>query len=125
MKYRRLKNYKYQLEADYSYPTRIKGYLFKTPFLRMDKDGTLTLYKGYAWDGASGPMPDCKSIMRASMLHDALYQLIKMKALPPKAKRIADRILRREALKDGLPVFMGWIVYKAVVMFGRLFGRLP
>ena len=69
--------YKYQLEQDYSIQTSIRPERFiYTDFVRMDLDGMLYIRKGYAWDGPSGPAIDTKSMMRASLVHDALYQLI-------------------------------------------------
>jgi len=70
------KGYKYQLYITYSYNTGIRGYEISTPFLAMDRYGKLTIYAGYAWDGPSGPSIDTLTFMRASLVHDALYQLL-------------------------------------------------
>lgn len=48
-----------------------------TPQIELTAEGLLTVRKGYAWDGASGPTFDTRSSMRASLVHDALYQLIR------------------------------------------------
>jgi len=66
------------------------------------KKGRLTLLKGFAWDGASGPTIDTKSSMRASAIHDALYKLIRQGYLPAKTKNLADVILRYVCIQDGM-----------------------
>jgi hypothetical protein len=33
--------------------------------------------KGYAWNGPSGPTLDTRNFMRGSLVHDALYQLMR------------------------------------------------
>lgn len=47
-----------------------------TYYCKLEAD-KLTIFSGYAWDGASGIMPDFKSTMRASLFHDCWYQLIR------------------------------------------------
>lgn len=70
-------------------------------FVHITADGLLMISAGYAWDGAT-MAPDSKSIMRASLIHDALYQLIRMGILPPSRRVIADDILQDVLLEDGL-----------------------
>ena len=38
---------------------------------------TLYISKGYSWDGPSGPAIDTPDWIKASLVHDALYQLIR------------------------------------------------
>ena len=65
-------------------------------------DGYLTLLKGFAWDGASGPTIDTKSSMRGSAVHDALYKLIRQELLPASVKELADDILEFTCVEDGM-----------------------
>ena len=52
--------------------------------------GVLQITSGYAWDGTSGLAFDTKNFMEGSLIHDAIYQLIRMKRLPfDNATRIA------------------------------------
>lgn len=118
MKYR--KGYKYQLVEDYSYPL---GYAFAhddvaTTFLSIEQ-GTLTMYRGYAWDGPSGPTIDTANFMRGSLVHDALYQLMRYGLLDQALRKAADDELYRICLEDGMGKLRAWYVYKSVRLFAR------
>ena len=79
----------------------------------------LTIKKNYAWDGASGPVLDTQRIMRGSLVHDALYQLMREEHLPQKARENADWLLREICIEDGMPKFNADLVYLAVDLFGK------
>ena len=119
--YRKLKKYKYQLMDDYIIQIDIKpdGDIdFK--FLSLSGDGTLTIRKSYAWDGPSGPTRDTLNFMRGSLVHDALYQLMRLSALDYKIHRKrADEILKEHCLEDGMSTFRAWYVYQAVHLFAE------
>ena len=66
-----------------------------TSFIKMSTDGILTIKKGYSWDGCSGPTWDDKTNQRAGLIHDALYQLMRLGMTPQKNKDAADRELQR------------------------------
>lgn len=99
--------YKYQLRAGYAVripeladPERLP---IVTDWIDLDPDGTLRIRPGYAWDGASGPTYDSKSSMRPSLVHDALYQLMRMELLDREQWRDeADAIFRRMCKEDGM-----------------------
>jgi len=99
-----LSGYKYQITKLYSFATPFRiDQVHAGPFLRMGKGGRVSVDKGYAWDGASGPFTmDTPSTMRASLIHDALYQLMREEVLPQSARLEADKILRRIAVEDGM-----------------------
>lgn len=122
--YKKITKYKYQLQEDYVYRTPLKGRTIDTTFIALDIAGLLLIKKGYAWDGASGPMPDISSVMRPALIHDALYQLIREKHLPSKAKRVADFILLKESVKDGMPRWLAKTVYWAVKNCGKWWANL-
>lgn len=71
-------------------------------FVRISEDGRLWLAQGYAWDGASGPAKDTATNMRASLVHDGLYQLIRESHLPAACRRSADFAYRDLCLEDGM-----------------------
>ena len=89
-----------------------------TGFISLWTDGALFIRAGYAWDGASG-YPDKKTIMRGSLVHDALYQLIRNKHLDMSKRLDADKLLRTMCRDDGMPAWEAWCVYKAVRNFGK------
>lgn len=84
IKYR--KGYKYQLAQDYT--TTVSRHLcpfdgaVACPFITLDFDGLLRIKAGYAWDGPSGPTFDTPNFMEGSLVHDALYQLIRAGLIP-------------------------------------------
>lgn len=111
--------WKYQLKADYSCRTGIEGYIVDSEYIKLNSDGELTIKKGYAWDGPSGPTIDSKDFMRGSLVHDSLYQLIREGHLPESRRDDADRILRRQCEEDGMWSVRAWWVYTAVRNFGK------
>ena len=73
--------------------------------------GVLAIHAGYAWDGASGPVIDRPSVMRASLIHDALYQLIREGHLSIKFRDQCDRLFKRLCIEDGTNKFLAHIYY--------------
>ena len=111
--------YKYQLAELYTVFTDIKptGSL-DHEFIRLDSSGWLKIKSGYAWDGPSGPTVDSKNFMRGSLVHDALYQLMREGLLPESCREQADNELRRICREDGMSWLRAWYVFKAVRNFG-------
>ena len=110
--------YKYQLAENYYALTSVKKRLSSTQFLNLRADGVLLIRAGYAWDGPSGPTFDTKSFMRASLVHDALYQLIALGALGEKHRKIADDDFKRTCREDGMFWWRVWYAYRFVRRFG-------
>lgn len=94
--------YKYQLAEDYSLQTTITGYGIISDYICLDVVGMLTIKKGYAWDGASGPTIDTKSTFRGSLVHDALYQLMREDLIGQHNRIVADCYLRDICIEDGM-----------------------
>jgi len=119
--FRNLKRYKYELMREYKYQTPIRSNLDVKiqGFLSLSSAGILTISKGYAWDGPSGPTIDTKTFMRGSLVHDALYQLMRMKLLPISNKDDADRTLQQICKEDGMCKFRAWYVYWSVKIFAK------
>jgi len=93
--------YKYQLVEDEWFFTRIFGHTIKTDYIELHSMGTLIIRKGYAWDGATGAV-DTNTILRGSVGHDALYQLIRMGLLSRGHKKEADDLLELCCIEDGM-----------------------
>lgn len=63
---------------------------------------TLTIWRSYCWDGPSGPTLDSSDTMRGSLVHDVLYQAIRMGLLPASYRLAADNVLYRICREDGM-----------------------
>ena len=112
--------YKYQLKRACSVKIDIQPSIkITSPYIDLDTDGTLTIREGYAWDGPSGPTMDTLNFMRGSLVHDALYQLMREEELDKAVHREkADKILRDICKEDGMSSLRAWWVYQAVRIFG-------
>jgi hypothetical protein len=107
--------YKYQLRMNYlckieAHPTEVVN----TQFLTLSPDGTLQIAAGYAWDGPSGPTIDTMNFMEGSLVHDALYQLMRYGLLEQKWRKAADLELYNICIKYGMSRIRAWWVYKGV-----------
>lgn len=113
--------YKYQLVEPYRcsvgiYPRMV----IETKFISLSRSGRLTLKEGYAWDGPSGPAIDTPTFMRGSLVHDALYQLMREGHLDRERTRPwTDRLLYRICREDGMSRIRALIVYLGVILFGE------
>ncbi len=119
MQYRKRRKWKYLVHTKVTYPTGIEvSYHKDSGLVKIDRHGFLTIEKGYAWDGPSGPAIDTKTFMQGSLIHDALYQLMREEVLPQSCRKRADEILRDICIEDGMSRVRAWWVYRAVRMVG-------
>ena len=119
IKYR--SGYKYQLAEAYRVKTAI------TPpepiihdFFVLSTNGTLTINAGYAWDGCSGAYDD-RTNMRAGLVHDAFFQLMREGLLDISFIGLANKEFQRICLEDGMNAIRAWCYYRAVSAFGKQF----
>lgn len=113
------KGYKYQLSKDFKWlgtPLKPKQAI-KTDFIELNTNGTLLIKKGYAWDGASGTTIDTKSSMRSALMHDAFYQLMRMKLLDRKNRKEVDDFFKAILIKDGMYRWRAYLWHKSVRKF--------
>lgn len=111
--------YKYQLVEEYQIRVGITPKDdIKTDFLELNTEGMLVIKKGYAWDGPSGPTFDTRNFMRGSLVHDALYQLLRNELINESWRDEADKELKRICLEDGMTKIRAWWVYTAVRRWG-------
>ncbi len=115
--YRGLRKYKYQLVEDYEVIISIKGQSITTPFIELHTNGLIIIKNKYCWDGPSGPTFDTLTFMRGSLVHDTLYQLMRMGLLDISYRDQSDRILQQICLEDGMIRFRAWYVYRSVKRF--------
>lgn len=119
IKYRPIKKYKYQLMDDYRINIDwLQGYYHKTRFLTLRTNGDLKIKSGYCWDGPSGPTIDTKNFMRGSLVHDVLYQLIRMYLIPKEYRDKSDRTIQSICIQDGMSKIRAWWVYYGLKLFG-------
>jgi hypothetical protein len=113
--------YKYQLAEDYKIKINIKPKeSIDTEFIALNTDGILIVKSGYAWDGPSGPVIDSKKNLRGSLVHDALYQLMRQRKIAQaKYKDKADRLFEKLCKTDGVPASFARIYYEALKKLGK------
>ncbi len=114
-------DYKYQLAEGYEINTLIRPKVdISTEFIHLDIAGNLLVKKSYAWDGPSGPVKDTQENMRASLVHDALYQLMRNKHLSARTWRKAADIQFMEICKeDGVSSRTARLWYRGLRRFGK------
>ncbi len=97
--YRSLKKWKYEtlepMECEVDIPHNTYS-----EYITLSGLGFLHVHPRYAWDGPSGPTFDTKTVMRASLFHDALCQLIREGLLDKKYRQYADDLLRQHIRED-------------------------
>ncbi len=111
--------YKYQLTNDFTCEIDILKHTISTDFIVLQNYGLLIIKKGYAWDGPSGVAIDTKDFMRGSLVHDALYQLMRNSLLSGRHRQYADRLLRQMLVEDGMWQTRAWWVYRALRIGGK------
>lgn len=110
--------YKYQLVECYEQQTMIlPATAIQAPLITLGTDGRLLIKKSYAWDGASGPTFDTQNSMRASLVHDALYQLMREGLLSLVCRPDVDRLFYELCVEDGMWRWRARLWYWAVKHF--------
>ena len=113
------RGYKYWVRKPYHIKLDvIPDEAFDLDFIRMDMKGNLLVRPGYAWDGASGPTWDTLNSMRVSLVHDILYQLIRIGKIDSKYKEYADKVLHDLCTEDGMFKWRADYWRWAVLKFG-------
>ena len=82
----------------------------------------IRINEGYRWNGPSFAI-DTENAMRASLLHDAMYDLMKQGLLDQKWRRIADKMYRRILKADGMSWFRRWYHWVGVRLGGSMFSH--
>ncbi len=117
--YKKRIKYKYNLLEDYSHQTDIQvSKDADLGLLTIDTSGLLKIKKGYSWDGPSGPTFDTKNFMRGSLVHDALYQLMREEKIDQDQRKRADEILKEICRESGMSRIRAWWVYVGVRIGG-------
>lgn len=116
------KGYKYQLYKTFRCWVDIKADEdIETYFISLTTEGLLTIRRGYAWDGPSGPtkfimmllelipligewlaQKFIEKFLTGSLIHDALYQLLRERKLSKECRVLADKELVKYCKKAGM-----------------------
>lgn len=119
--------YRYRLYGGWVERTNVRGHLAQYParehWVCLMPNGDLWIRDRYLWDGPSGLAIDTANFMRASLVHDCLYQLIEKGELPSRVRSKADSEMRRICKEDGMGFFRRWYAWAAVRFFGGFWLR--
>lgn len=112
--------FKYKLAADYIYGPLPFHFAkpINTRYVDIGVNGFMVIREGYSWDGATG-VPDSNEILRGSLIHDVLYQLIREGFIPKAERDLADLTLRNICMEDGMVPNMAELVYQGVKLLGN------
>ena len=119
MKYSEYK-YKFKVEENFSIELPFKIPDFEHPYA-SSKDGILSVKKGYAWDGASGPIINTRDTLVASLVHDVLYQAMRLNLIKSSKenRKIADKNFFEILKMNGVNSIRRKVWYLAVRLFGK------
>lgn len=98
--------------------TDILGYEYNDGYVKITKDGTLTIFTGFEWS-ASGPTIDSPWTRRGSKYHDSIYYLAQEGVFEgkksSKIRKKADKLLYRTMREDANNPKLIWYVAIAVL----------
>ena len=119
MKYSEYK-YKFKVEENFSIelPFKIPDFVHSYASL---KDGILSVKRGYAWAGASGPIINTRDTLVASLVHDVLYQAMRLNLIKSSKenRQIADKNFFEILKMNGVNSIRRKVWYFAVRLFGK------
>jgi len=103
MKYKKTKRWRYKLDQDEEIDLTRLIYCndLKHPYFSIF-DGILSIEKGYAWDGATGPVFQTDTTKIPSLVHDVLLQSMDLGLLPKEALAASDGVYLDLAIGAGM-----------------------
>jgi len=116
--YRSIQQYKYELSEDFTIQIPLLNYEIDHVFFKLKENGLFTIHKLYKWDGVSGGMIDTDNSFIGGLVHDALYQAIRLELLPVTEKNTADKIMKALFRACGMSNFRSACAFKMVKLFG-------
>ena len=113
-------HYKFKVEKDLNLKLPISMPDFEHEYCSV-KDGVVYVKKGYAWDGASGPVFNTKNTLVASLVHDVLYQAQRLNLIEHNStnRKNADENFYELLKYFGVNPVRCKIWYLAVRFFGK------
>lgn len=121
--FRQLKSGGYVVDGVWRCDTDIKGQRAEVTVAlggraELMASGLLVVYPGYIWDGASGPVFDRKSNMKAGLAHDALYHMLRAGSLDQKYRAPADKLFKDLVKEEGGFAIVAMLDYIGLRLFG-------
>ena len=103
---------------------RVKGFgAIQSKFFEINNLGMMVIYKGYRWDGPSGPTIDTPSFMRSSAAHDVSFQCLREGLVLDDRRneflKLANYDLKDISRKDGMLKSRSSIAKFSVDKFGK------
>ena len=92
----------------------------KTRLLTLTTHGDLTIGQGWQFDGATWIPDRTKTVMRAAMCHDAIYELIRQGRLEKAMQGQADSCFLCMCMEDGIPRWRANFYYFVLSKIGHL-----
>jgi hypothetical protein len=95
--------------------TPITGYNIAHDEFLLEPNGKLTIYKGFSWDGASGPTFDTKNSMRPSLFHDCFCLMLRAKMIDyDQWQDTVNQFFKQQCLEEGMWAWRAHLWYLAV-----------
>jgi len=120
LRYRSLKQWKYETLRVYAIQTPITGFDILVDYITLRPDGTLVIDGRYAYDGVTGG-PDLGSAMIAALVHDAFYQLMRLGLIPLSCRQVIDKLFYDICIWDGMAPVIAATYYGVVRALGVFF----
>lgn len=118
LKYRELDDWKYQVGEYFRIQTGLLGVSIITEYVSLDSDGLLRIKVYYAWNGSNWSSD--KHAMIASLVHDALYQLMRLGMISRVIfRKQADALYRDICVAEGMSKIEAGIRYRSLRWFGK------
>ena len=113
-------HYKFKVEKDLNLKLPVSMPDFEHEYCSV-KNGVVYVKKGYAWDGASGPVFNTKNTLVASLVHDVLYQAQRLNLIEHNStnRKNADKNFYELLKYFGVNPISCKIWYLAVRFFGK------
>jgi len=112
------KGFKYYLYSNEVYQTDIKPPApVEYDFIKLDTDGRLYLFRGFPWDGPSGPAIDTEDSMSPSAIHDALCRLVRQGLLDVSWKWAIDKEYYKRCREVGMPRIRAWVHFVVIKLY--------
>lgn len=94
------------------------------PLFSITSEGIITIEMGYAWDGPTGPVFSERTVIKSTLVHDALYQMMRLRMLPLSARKGADRVFRDICVEDGMSKTLANFYYQCLRVFGEKYAAM-